>query len=231
MHFRIDFTYVSPEVGLDTLDPTRVRESLSHLGAAQTKIFGANGHRFLLDSPLAETDVVAFEQRHNIRLPADYRGFLTSIGNGGAGPFYGVFPLGMMDGLGDELKTWSEEDGFVGVLSKPFPHSETSNDLRGKPSAELAETDDEEYWRQVDRFEEVYFASSLVDGALPICHLGCALRIWLVVTGKQAGRLWRDGRADCTGLSPLRLANGGPATFSLWYREWLEVALQKAELS
>jgi len=199
------------------------------LGAAPTKIFGANGHHFLLNSPLPETDVAAFEQRHNIQLPADYRSFLTSIGNGGAGPFYGVFPLGLVDGLGGKLKAWSEADGFIGVLSKPFPQTEAWNDLRGRLSDELAKTDDEEYWKQLGQFEEGYFASSLVDGAIPICHMGCALRIWLVITGRQAGSLWRDGRADCTGLSPLLLANGSPATFSLWYREWLEEALQKVD--
>ncbi len=219
-----------PGGGLGGLDATRVRESLRRLGASQTKVFGADGHHFLLNFPMPEPDVLAFEQRHNIGLPADYRRFLTAIGNGGAGPYYGVFPLGMMDGLGGKLKAWNEANGFIGVLSKTFPHTEAWNDLQGKPSDELAKTDEEEYGRQLDQFEEVYFASSLVDGAIPICHLGCALRIWLVITGSQAGCLWRDGRADCTGLSPLRLANGSPATFSLWYIEWLEEALQKAGL-
>jgi hypothetical protein len=216
---------------LDTLDPERVKESIRRLGAAQSRIFGANGHHFLLNPPLAEADVLGFEQRHHIRLPVDYRGFLTAIGNGGAGPFYGLFPLGMMDGLGVQLKGWNEADGFVGTLSKPFPLSDVWNDLRGKPSDELAETDDEEYWKQFDRFEESYFHSTIVDGAIPICHLGCALRIWLVLTGEQAGKLWRDGRADWTGLSPLQLATGSPATFSTWYSEWLDGALQEAGLN
>lgn len=215
---------------MDTLDPKRVKESMRLLGATQSRIFGANGHHFLLNPPLAEADVLGFEQRHRIRLPPDYRGFLTAIGNSGAGPFYGLFPLGMMDGLGIQLKGWSEADGFVGTLSEPFPLTGVWNDLRGKPPDELAETDDEEYWKQFDRFEESYFASTLVDGAIPICHMGCALRIWLVLTGEQAGKLWRDGRADWTGLSPLQLATGSLATFSTWYSAWLEGALQEAGL-
>lgn len=215
---------------MDTLDPIRVRELILRLGSAQTKILGANGPRLLFNPPAAEIDVLTFEHRHNIQLPTDYRGFLTAIGNGGAGPYYGVFPLGMMDGLGGELKTWNVGDGFIGQLYKPFPHKEAWNDLRGKPPDELAKIDDGEYRRQLDNFEERYFASSLVDGAVPICHMGCALRIWLVITGTQAGHLWCDGRADCTGLSPLRLTNGRPATFALWYREWLDEADQKAKL-
>lgn len=57
------------------------------------KVIGADGHGFIVNAPLAEADVRAFEQRHGIALPADYRGFLLHVGNGGAGPYYGIFKL------------------------------------------------------------------------------------------------------------------------------------------
>jgi hypothetical protein len=44
-------------------------------------------------------------------LPQEYRHFLTEIGNGGAGPFYGLFPWGKWDGAGRELVTWQGGDG------------------------------------------------------------------------------------------------------------------------
>jgi len=90
------------------------------------------------------------------------------------------------------------------------------------PSSELQLTDEHEYERQYDEFEKRYWDSSRVNGAIPICEIGCALRIWLVVTGSVAGHLGHDGRADYTGLGPLLLADGSRATFSLWYAEWLE---------
>ncbi|MCA9112451.1 MAG: SMI1/KNR4 family protein [Planctomycetaceae bacterium] len=34
-----------------------------------------------------------FQRRHGILLPDDYREFITEIGDGGAGPYYGVKPL------------------------------------------------------------------------------------------------------------------------------------------
>lgn len=210
-----------------TLDAAYVRESLRRLSVAKIDVFGASGHHFLLNSMLAETDVLAFEQRHCVRLPSEYRHFLTAIGNGGAGPYYGVFPLEKMDGLGSEFQPWAEDDGFVGVLSEPFPLTDEWNELQGMPSDELLKTDEPEYNRQFDQFEEKYLNSALVNGAIPICHQGCALRIWLVVTGVQAGHLWHDGRSDYTGMTPLRLSDGTPATFSPWYSEWLENAFHQ----
>jgi hypothetical protein len=209
------------------LDPTFVRESLRRLSATKADIFGAKEHHFLLNSPLAEVDVCELEHRHNIKLPDEYRHFLIAVGNGGAGPDYGVFSWGNCDG-GD----WSEADGFVGILSEPFPFAVAWNDLQGKPPVEPHGNDEEEreYEKQYTEFERRYFDSSLVNGAVPICHQGCALRIWLVLTGEQTGRLWRDSRADYTGLAPLLLADGSPATFSLWYNEWLENALQQAQV-
>ena len=214
---------------LAILDAAYVSESLRYLSVANPDIFGGDGHAFQLNPPLKEAECCAFEQHHNVSLPAEYRHFLTALGNGGAGPFYGVFPLGKMDApVGGGLQTWSENDGLVGALSLPFMLADEWNDLQGMPSDELRDTDEKEFERQFDQFEERYFNTSLVNGAIPICHKGCALRIWLVVTGGQAGHLWHDGRSDYTGITPLRLADGSLATFSLWYGEWLEEALRQA---
>ena len=79
------------------LDPPFIRESLRRLARLKPKIFGAEGHGFKLNPPLKEFDVAAFEEKHHIRLPDDYRQFITEIGNDGAGPYFGVFPLGYMD--------------------------------------------------------------------------------------------------------------------------------------
>ena len=119
------------------------------------------------------------------------------------------------------LRTWQEDDGFVGVLSEPFPLREEWNDISSQPSAELADRDESEHWKQMDMFHSNYWRSSLVNGAIPIFHEGCALRIWLVLTGTQAGYLWEDRRAEYAGLKPLRLVDGSSATFAGWYEAWL----------
>jgi hypothetical protein len=176
--------------------------------------------RVQLNEPLSEPDVASFEQKHGILLPPDYREFMTRIGNGGAGPFYGVFPLGSMDDNFD-MRQYHENDGFVGTLSKPFSFQDEWNDVSGMPD-DLLNQDEDAYNKQMEAFESTYWSSDLMHGAIPICHEGCALRIWLIVSGEQAGNLWEDRRSEYQGLRPVRLIDGSRATFSGWYKEWLD---------
>jgi SMI1 / KNR4 family (SUKH-1) len=196
------------------------------LSSVSTEVFGSIAHRFELNPPVPEPEISIFEQEHGISLPLDYRQFLGRIGNGGAGPYYGIFPLGFCTRGSSRLEPFAEDDGLVGNLSKPFPLEEPWNDLSGDPDEALIKTNEADYWRQVEVFDSIYFATANVDGAIPICEEGCALRVWLVVTGKQTGRLWHDGRAERTGLTPLVLKSGSPATFSVWYQEWLDELLR-----
>lgn len=185
-------------------------------------MFGATAHNFECHPPLAEPVLAQFEAQHGIHLPPDYRLFLARVGNGGAGPAYGVFRLGEMDdGFG--YMPWHESDFMVGRLAKPFPYAQSWNDLTGMPPDEGM--DDEERDRQYDAFERVYFQP--LDGAFPICHRGCALRDWLVVSGPEAGNIWCDDRADYHGLYPFTLPGLQRVTFLQWYRHWLEGVLQE----
>ena len=212
---------------MEDFDIRAIEDAISRLRETKPDIFGANGHGFQLNPALRESEAASFERDHKIVLPPDYRRFLTRVGNGGAGPFYGIFPLGFMDDDFD-LRPWKENDGLVGNLLMPFPFQDEWNDLSGQPDDDLLRRDGAEYDRQIEQFDARYWSSEVVNGAVPICHEGCALRIWLVVTGEQPGQLWEDRRSEYAGLRPVRLADGSAATFSRWYEEWLDNCFMKA---
>jgi hypothetical protein len=184
----------------------RARDGLEALRQADPegrRIFGATEHRYRLHPPLAESAVQAFEKKHRIRLPADYRAFLTRLGNRGAGPHRGILKLEEME--------WE----LVGRLVDPFPHRQAWN-LPPEELDELAEADDEavmeRYWIPVD-------------GAIHLCDEGDCPRDWLVVSGPEAGHVWHDDTANFGGWRPLTDRAGNHQSFAAWYLEWLASAL------
>lgn len=204
---------------LDRRDPNR-------------KIFGSNGHRYRLNPPLPLPTIEAFERQHRVLLPDDYRMFLTEIGNGGAGPAYGVFPFGQEDD-GFEFCAW-EEGSLVGDLSKRFRHTDAWNlpdlfwEQEPSPPPDVLPEDEDRLYEAWDReLEANYWNPAIMDGAIPICHLGCAYRQWLVINGEQRGYVWDDDRADQAGIRPHRNPDGRQLTFSDWYMTWLSKALKQ----
>ncbi len=188
----------------------RLREQDPHGG----RTFAASEHGYRLGPVIDERAVTTFESTHGIVLPADYRAFVTRVGNGGAGPFYGVFRLGEMDdGFG--FAPWKTGE-LVGNLARPFPHREawnlTGDELEALQNALSDEETERAYWGPMD-------------GAVPICHQGCNLRDWLVVTGPEAGRMWHDATADYGGWEPIVDRSGAHLSFGAWYLRWLDAAL------
>ncbi len=64
---------------------------------AGLKFYGSKIHRYELAPVLPVSQVRDFEQRHNIKLPQGYFEFLTQVGNGGAGPDFGLYSLEQLE--------------------------------------------------------------------------------------------------------------------------------------
>jgi hypothetical protein len=198
-----------------------IRNDLRRL--RQTKRQSRMGLGFKLNPALPLVDIEAFESRHGVTLPADYSEFLSEIGNGGCGPYYGVFKLDEMD---DGHGYTQLDPRVIGDVARPFPHTSAWNDLTGEPGDDL---EAEEYEAAFDAFDARYWSKEQTNGAIPICHVGCAIRIWLVVTGVEVGHLWRDERVDHKGLSPIVGPGLSRVTFAQWYHAWLENELGERE--
>jgi hypothetical protein len=211
------------------LDKDTVLRRLAELDRRdpRRKVFGSGSHDYKLNPPLPVTVIEAFEGRHGVSLPEDYRHFITEVGDGGAGPYYGLLPFGK----DDDDRDW-EGGGLVGDPGRPFPHTTAWNlpdsFWAGEPDWP-PDTPIEEQDRMMDTWdrelEAHYWNPAIMDGAIPICHKGCALRQWLVIHGERQGAIWDDHRADHAGIAPVLGESGEPVTFAGWYMDWLDDTL------
>lgn len=218
-----------------------IRRGLATLAASdgERRVFGSGSHSYKLNPPLSEEVVMQFERQWRCELPEEYRCFLRELGDGGAGPYYGVFPLGRAH-LGSELVSFADW-GFD--LSKPFPHTEAWNDDwlmdEGAPQREDFSNEDDyeaalEEWRESEAAqaaEDAYFdAYGTGTGSIPLCHRGCGFRDWLIVSGPERGNVWYDMAPDRLGVEPIATQGRSRVTFAEWYLEWLQESLRKLEL-
>lgn len=74
------------------LDAQRIKRTLdyAHLWEYDLTVFGSEGHQYYLAPPIEESALSSWENKYGLFLPCDYRNYLTKVGNGFAGPGYGI---------------------------------------------------------------------------------------------------------------------------------------------
>ena len=159
------------------------------------RVSGADHHKYRLGPPLSEDKLQAFEQKHSVTLPADFRFFLKEAGNGGAirssapviainagaGPACGVMPL---------------EEAVVGCNpSKPFPLTK---------AVEIQPFPGIEHWGDEQEYP----------GILELCYVGSAGYDFLVVNGPSYGMIW-GADVDIRNFAPIA------SSFDEWYGKWI----------
>ncbi len=139
------------------------------------KIFGSKDHMYKLNPTLSENQISEFEKKYGVTLPLDFRLFLKEIGNGGAGPSFGIPQLESFFSS-REYDIEIESD----FLSTSFPYSVNN------PYVYSDETDE-----------------SLIKemtGTLTLCHHGCGYFDMLILTGDEKGTVWFDSRCSDQGM-------------------------------
>lgn len=76
-----------------------------------------------------------------------------------------------------------------------------------------------------DSLVDEYMNVKHIQGCLEICHFGHGCAFLLVLSGREAGNIWFDGRADYGGIEPELNNLGERTSFSEWYLNWLENSL------
>jgi hypothetical protein len=174
---------------------------------------GANQHRYQLNPPIEEAELAFIEAQHGIILPNDYRQFLLSMGNGGAGPY-------MLLPLETALARYNR-----GLLAEPFPYTQWWNGMTPPNWFDLNLSPDE--MDQVQQ-EEGYNEPKHTQGTLHLAHEGYGYYVLLVVSGAERNHLWRDLRAGDAGIGPMPLYTSDQRlTFAEWYETWLNASLHQ----
>ncbi len=201
-----------------------IREQIAQLAAAdrERKVPGARSHGYRLNPP-AETAVLArAESAIGAPLPAEYREFVTTVGDGGAGPYYGVLPLataldrlehvfGSLLPLGRDCPLSTDVD-FSELAGRPDDWNEHVARLQSDP----------EYAARYDDLTQTYNSEPWLDGRLPIVDYGSGDWFFLVLRGARRGTVWADCSDNGNGLYCLEV------DFLSFYRRWLDDALARA---
>lgn len=153
-----------------------IRRRLAELQAQDPdyKIFGARRHRHRLGPRLSAREVAAVETEIGIELPASFRTFLTEVGNGGAGPSYGLY--GLEEAIRLDAKEFPERP--PDFYTTPFPHPANWDPPPGD---------------QPDDYEEARW----VTGSLALAEFGCGAFYRLVLND---GQVWFDDRCSDAGI-------------------------------
>jgi hypothetical protein len=86
-----------------TPENKRITDKLEDLRAADPGclLFGVDTHRYRLGSRLSPADVHSIENAYGVTLSEEYASFVVDLGNGGAGPGYGLQRNGFVDSIAE----------------------------------------------------------------------------------------------------------------------------------
>jgi hypothetical protein len=176
---------------------------------------GSEEHLHRLNPRLLAEERRAFESAEGCLLPEAYAQFLMQVGNGGAGPWKGLWRVERSGGWWAAVspQVGGGDEDFEGRLRRPFPH-------RATWEAEHPDDEDEEAWGR-------YHAAELVDGTVYLGHLpvpeGGLVDWHLVVNGPEQGHVWADHRRRGEGIVPV--LRRGPYSFLAWYEAGIDRSL------
>ena len=162
--------------------------------------------------PLSEKEVEDFEKAKGIKLPEDYRRFITTAVSSGTQPFYGLY------GLTEKKPSYE----FETIVEKPFPYTVK------KPMFIVNMSDDEYLENFSDDGDERY-----IHGYILLSHEGCGMLSILIVNSEDEdtyGTVWFYDLANDFGIAPiLNPETKKPMKFLDWFEYWVDRTLELSD--
>jgi hypothetical protein len=235
-----------------------LRDKLAELAAKDFDClyFGVETHRYRLAQCLTPDEVTAIERHYAIELPEDYRAFITDLGNGGAGPGYGLERFGFVRSA-QEIPTATATGTYREV--KRTHHGTLSRqdliDAEGQVvdpmeiafyTSILGRSGEGQAWPSLafpcqsldDEWDEERDDNSA--GNWILAEYGCAMSARLVLNGPLRGQVWFDAANGAlipfSAIANIHYADEDEVlpedrdvTFSFmrWYEHWLDHALRQ----
>lgn len=203
----------------------RIKKQLEKAKAKDSdlEISGAHSHKYELRKPVSREKVEAFERKYGFCLPEEYRDFLLFAGDGGAGPYFGVYSL-------DEVERELGSERSYCPQKEPVIYPEMSEEAW----EELIGSDEEGKKERAAAFDTERKAGAAANpggedeeegcrpyaGILPIGSQGCTLMTGLVISGAYQGRVVYFDLDRCG--APFFVREEG---FFGWYERWLKELL------
>jgi SMI1 / KNR4 family (SUKH-1) len=185
--------------------------------AAFYRPIGPDYNKFELNPCLSPDEVQDFEIQHKVSLPDDYKQFLLELGNGGAGPYYGLAKLQNSHPKHMIALPWTQEywdNQPFDSLSKDFPYT-------GNREQDVIIADS----FYDDNGDDKGSSDDNYSGMLVISHQGCTCWNLLVINGQFKGAIWEyeGSGGDLDGFTNTN------KDFKTWYMEWLNAFFQQPE--
>lgn len=138
------------------------------------RIFGADTHHYKFKPAATVQEVSQVQAVLGVRFPDSYIQYLTKLGNGGAGPHYGIYSL-------DEMQHNSQYLLHQPLLGEPMLHP----DMTLTEWYEIAEDLD-----ILDEDAEIdAFFGKLMQGTIVLGTHGCSVDTLLMCSGANAGEV------------------------------------------
>lgn len=187
------------------------------------KEFGADFHKYQINKTATEKEIEEFENKYEIELPIGYKQFLLEVGNGGieyknyvnsnsgAGPFYGIYQLGVGINEITEFAFLTLKDDVY------FDLNMTEKEWRANAYDKLDNATDKEYEKKI---------AEVLSGIMIIGHGGCSNYQGLILNGKDKGKvIYLYMEIEYKPHIP------EDEYFLDWYEAWLNRIIENATIS
>lgn len=184
------------------LDIAKIRAVLDEASKwdMEYKAFGTEVHLHILRPVLPLEELETWEEQAKLSVPEDYRAYLTQLGNGGAGPAYGLPPFRPPDAellRRPSIYSADQKEAYQNMRRRVIHWDDTEDwdlyleyfpDTPGRLDPDWVEAHREEWIAAMDSFWDQEVEDPLLyNGQMFLANEGCTANLYLIFNGTCRG--------------------------------------------